>query len=193
MNNEHDLAQLLLDDSQTWQIHNCKLIKKSCHSDGKLPFIYHYDRLPAELKQQFPLTGQLLLNFNQPMTAEQACQLIGIKKTVIASPKYVKITGSIVIINEPLQLAIRLHWSNTSKKEEAIYCKNEQQAIAQAIQKWQFIGRVDTLYKLKQQNFPTIIGGYDVLASSAEDSHYALPMSDKKLDWIKQTIVDRVS
>ncbi len=211
---KHNLSELLLDDSHAWRIHNCKLIKKSCHREGTLPFIYHYDRLSTELKKEFQLTGQLLINFNKPMTAKQACQLIGIDKKNIASPIFIKITGSIVVVCEPLQLAIRLHWSNTSKNEDAIYCQDEQQAIAQAIQKWQFIGRVDTLYKLKQDNAPTIIGGYDELASSLADGQYPLPISDNyqlmpykfscdlltklndnlhQLAWIKQTIVERLN
>ncbi len=214
MSEQYNLVELLLDESQAWQVHNCKLIKKSCHRKGKLPFIYHYDRLSNELKQQFPLTGQLLVHFNKSMTAEEACQLIGIDKKNIANPIFVKITGSVVVVCEPLQLAIRLHWSNTSKAEEPIYCQDEQQAIEQAIKKWQFIGRVDTLYKLKQANASQIIGGYDELATSKEDSQYLLPVTNsyelmpykfscylltelnnylQNLSWVKQIIIDRLA
>ncbi len=210
---KHNLAELLLDESLGWRVHNCKLSKNQCHSEGKLPFIYHYDRLSNELKQQFALTGELLSNFNKPMTAEQACQLIGIDKECIPSPKYVKINGSLVVFCEPLQLAIRLHWSNTSKAEEPIYCQNQQQAVSQAIQKWQFIGRVDTLYKLKEQNSLINIGVYDELAILEDESYYRLPISDgyqlmpykfscafltelnnhlQKLSWIEQVIFNRV-
>lgn len=214
MTTEYNLSELLLDEAQGWQVHNCKLIKNDCHRQGTLPFIYHYDRLSAELKQQFPLTRQLLANFNQPMTATQACQLIGIDNNSIANPFFVKITGSIVIFCEPLQLALRLHWSNTAKNEDAIYCQSEQQAIGQAIKKWQFIGRVDTLYRLSSKNAPQIIGGYDKFAKSEEESYYILPVADnyqfmpyrfagqllteinhylEKFVWVRQTIVDRIS
>ncbi len=164
MTTEHNLSELILDEAQSWQVHNCKLIKNECHRQGTLPFIYHYDRLSAELKKEFPLTGRLLANFNKPMTAKQACQLIGIDTNNIANPFFIKITGSLVIFCEPLQLALRLHWSNTAKNEDAIYCQNEQQAVEQAIQKWQFFGRVDTLYKLKEKNSLINIGVYDEFA-----------------------------
>lgn len=171
--NYNELSELIIDNKQPWQVHNCKLLKLRCSSQGTLPFIYHYDKLPDFLKHEFPLTGTLLTKFDEPMTAQEACELIGVASDTINNPKFIKITGSIVIFMEPLQLAVRMHWSNTSKQEDIIYCQNNNEAIKLAMQSWQFIGRVDTLFK---QGFPSLTV-YDNEASSVEKGLYLLPHS----------------
>ena len=72
----HDLLSLLLTPQTPWQVHNCKVTERICHQHGTLPFLYHYDRLDDEQKQQYPLTPALLSQFNQPMTADDAKQLL---------------------------------------------------------------------------------------------------------------------
>ncbi|MGB5877038.1 MAG: hypothetical protein WBG84_06715, partial [Psychrobacter nivimaris] len=37
------LAEALTDKAISWQIHNCKIIKKTVTQDLPLPFLYHYD------------------------------------------------------------------------------------------------------------------------------------------------------
>ncbi len=172
-----ELVQLLLDDSQPWRVHNCKLLKLQCSNQGKLPLIYHYDRLSDALKSEYPLTGTLLMNFDKAMSATEACELIGVATDSISSPKFVKITGTIVVYHEPLQLAIRLHWSNTSKIEDPIYCQTNKQAISLAMEKWQFVGAVDTLYKLNSRHQDLNIVVYDEQASRIEEGCYLLPKS----------------
>ncbi len=107
------LAQALTDTAISWRIHNCKISKKTVAQDLPLPFLYHYDSLDEVIKQANPLTPTLLAQFNTPMTADEAAQLIGIEKELIASPWHVKVTGSLVVFSEALQLAVRLHWTNT--------------------------------------------------------------------------------
>ncbi|MGA6100727.1 hypothetical protein ACPESL_00935 [Psychrobacter pocilloporae] len=145
------LAEALTDKAIGWQIHNCKIIKKTVTQDLPLPFLYHYDSLDDAVKQSHPLTPELLLQFNTPMSAREAAQLIGIDEELLTSPWHVKIMGSLVVFSEALQLAVRLHWTNTGKKTQQIYTKDAADAIIAAFEDWQFFGRVDVLYKNNKQ------------------------------------------
>jgi hypothetical protein len=141
------LAEALTDKTISWQIHNCKIIKKTVTQDLPLPFLYHYDSLSDAVKQTHPLTPALLASFNTPMTPNDAAQLIGIEEGLISSPWHVKVIGSLVVFSEALQLAVRLHWTNTGKETQQVYVKEAADAIAAAFKDWQFFGRVDVLYK----------------------------------------------
>ncbi|WP_252963001.1 hypothetical protein [Psychrobacter sp. PSP] len=145
------LAEALTDKAISWQIHNCKIIKKTVTQDLPLPFLYHYDSLDDAVKQSHPLTPELLLQFNTPMSAREAAQLIGIDEELLTSPWHVRIMGSLVVFSEALQLAVRLHWTNTGKKTQQIYTKDAADAIIAAFEDWQFFGRVDVLYKNNKQ------------------------------------------
>lgn len=150
------LAEALTDKAISWQIHNCKIIKKTVTQDLPLPFLYHYDSLDDAVKQSHPLTPELLLQFNTPMSAREAAQLIGIDEELLTSPWHVKIMGSLVVFSEALQLAVRLHWTNTGKKTQQIYTKDAADAIIAAFEDWQFFGRVDVLYKNNKQTLISI-------------------------------------
>jgi len=145
------LAEALTDKVISWQIHNCKIIKKTVTQDLPLPFLYHYDSLDDAIKQTHPLTPELLLQFNKPMSAHQAAKLIGIDEELLTSPWHVKIIGSLVVFSEALQLAVRLHWTNTGKETQQVYTKDAADAIIAAFKDWQFFGRVDVLYKNNKQ------------------------------------------
>jgi len=145
------LAEALTDKAISWQIHNCKIIKKTVTQDLPLPFLYHYDSLDDAIKQTHPLTPELLLQFNTPMSAHEAAKLIGIDEDLLTSPWHVKIIGSLVVFSEALQLAVRLHWTNTGKETQQVYTKNAADAIIAAFKDWQFFGRVDVLYKNNKQ------------------------------------------
>lgn len=103
------LAEALADKTILWQIHNCKISKKTVTQDLPQPFLYHYDSLDDAVKQTHPLTPALLSQFNTAMTASQAAQLIGIDAALLSSPWHVKVIGSLVVFSEALQLAVRLH------------------------------------------------------------------------------------
>ncbi|MGE6329947.1 hypothetical protein ACQKCW_05025 [Psychrobacter pacificensis] len=150
------LAEALTDKAIGWQIHNCKVIKKTVMQDLPLPFLYHYDSLDDAVKQSHPLTPELLLQFNTPMSAREAAQSIGIDEELLTSPWHVKIMGSLVVFSEALQLAVRLHWTNTGKKTQQIYTKDAADAIIAAFEDWQFFGRVDVLYKNNKQTLISI-------------------------------------
>jgi len=145
------LAEALTDKAISWQIHNCKIIKKTVTQDLPLPFLYHYDSLDDAIKQTHPLTPELLLQFNTPMSAHEAAKLIGIDEELLTSPWHVKIIGSLVVFSEALQLAVRLHWTNTGKETQQVYTKDAADAIIAAFKDWQFFGRVDVLYKNNKQ------------------------------------------
>lgn len=145
------LEEALTDKAISWQIHNCKIIKKTVTQDLPLPFLYHYDSLDDNIKATYPLTPALLAQFNTPMSAQKAAQLIGINKDALSNPWHVKVIGSLVVFSEALQLAVRLHWTNTGKETQQIYIKNEAEAVLAAFKDWQFFGRVDVLYKNDKQ------------------------------------------
>ena len=145
------LAEALTDKAISWQMHNCKIIKKTVTQDLPLPFLYHYDSLDDAIKQTHPLTPELLLQFNTPMSAHQAAKLIGIDEELLTSPWHVKIIGSLVVFSEALQLAVRLHWTNTGKETQQVYTKDAADAIIASFKDWQFFGRVDVLYKNNKQ------------------------------------------
>lgn len=150
------LAEALTDKAISWQIHNCKIIKKTVTQDLPLPFLYHYDSLDDNIKATYPLTPALLAQFNRPMSAREAAKLIGIDEALLSSPWHVKIIGSLVVFSEALQLAVRLHWTNTGKDTQQIYTKNEADAITTAFEDWQFFGRVDVLYKNAKQTLISV-------------------------------------
>lgn len=145
------LAEALTDKAISWQIHNCKIIKKTVTQDLPLPFLYHYDSLDDAIKQTHPLTPELLIQFNTSMSAHEAAKLIGIDEELLTNPWHVKIIGSLVVFSEALQLAVRLHWTNTGKETQQVYTKDAADAIITAFKDWQFFGRVDVLYKNNKQ------------------------------------------
>lgn len=149
--NALNLNQVLIEPDYQWRIHNCKVSDKTLTQELPLPFLYHYDRLPEEIKQKQPLTPQLLAKFNTPMSAKAAASLLGIDAAMIAAPWHVKVTGSLVVFSEALQLAVRLHWSNTGQQAEPIYTKTKEDALVAAFKDWQFFGRVDVIYKHPKQ------------------------------------------
>lgn len=159
----HDLLSLLLTPQPPWQVHNCKVTERICHQHGTLPFLYHYDRLDDEQKQQYPLTPALLSQFNKPMTADDAKQLLanthGIYDDIsgtnnmlsIANPWFVRVAGSAVLYQPELLLALRLHWQSSTQPLQPIYCQEQDTALRLAIDGWSLYGRVDVLY---QGNLP---------------------------------------
>lgn len=159
----HDLLSLLLTPQPPWQVHNCKVTERICHQHGTLPFLYHYDRLDDEQKQQYPLTPALLSQFNKPMTADDAKQLLanthGIYDDIsgtnnmlsIVNPWFVRVAGSAVLYQPELLLALRLHWQSSTQPLQPIYCQEQDTALRLAIDGWSLYGRVDVLY---QGNLP---------------------------------------
>ena len=203
------LAAALTDKAISWRIHNCKISKKTVTQDLPLPFLYHYDSLDDAVKQTHPLTAVLLAQFNTPMTANEAAKLIGIDAALISSPWHVKVIGSLVVFSEALQLAVRLHWTNTGKATEQIYTQNEADAITTAFKEWQFFGRIDVLYKNDKQTLISIdeqaVSDEHILTIDASADYQFLPAThalvviakleaDKaELPWFETSILERLA
>ncbi|MGP9687631.1 hypothetical protein ACT3TH_00540 [Psychrobacter sp. AOP22-C1-C5] len=202
------LAEALTDKTISWQIHNCKIIKKTVTQDLPLPFLYHYDSLDDNIKATYPLTPALLAQFNTLMSAREAAKLIGIDEALLSTPWHVKIIGSLVVFSEALQLAVRLHWTNTGKDTQQIYTKNEADAILTAFEDWQFFGRVDVLYKNAKQTLVSIDGQDDhseslltidarsdyrqLLATHALAVIVKLEADKAELPWFDKAILERL-
>ena len=207
------LAEALTDSSIHWQIHNCKVSKKTVTQELPLPFLYHYDSLDDAVKQANPLTPALLAQFNRPMSASEAAQLIGIEAALISSPWHIKVIGSLVVFSEALQLAVRLHWTNTGKDTEQIYTKEAMDALSTALKDWQFFGRVDVLYKNDKQTLASVLEDADsqtaanerILPIAASAEYQLLPAphaleiiarleADKTdLPWFDKAILERLA
>lgn len=202
------LAEALSDKTIGWKIHNCKITKKTVTQDLPLPFLYHYDSLNDAIKQANPLTPALLSQFNTPMSAHEAAKLIGINEALISSPWHVKIIGSLVVFSEALQLAVRLHWTNTGKDTQQLYTQNEADAVTAAFKDWQFFGRIDVLYKNNKQTLISIDeqaeGNEQLLRIEANADYQCLPATHAlvviakleaekiELPWFEAAIVERV-
>ena len=203
------LAEALTDKAISWRIHNCKISKKIITQDMPLPFLYHYDSLDDSIKQTYPLTPSLLAQFDTSMTADEAAALIGIDKALITSPWHVKVIGSLVVFSEALQLAVRLHWTNTGKETQQIYTKNEADALTAAFKEWQFFGRIDVLYKNNKQTLISIDERAEcdkqILTIDASSDYQFLPAThalvviakleaDKgELPWFEASILERLA
>ena len=202
------LADALTDSAIAWRIHNCKVNKKAVTQDLPLPFLYHYDSLDDVIKQANPLTPKLLRQFNTLMTADEAAKFIGIDTALIKSPWHVKVTGSLVVFSEALQLAVRLHWTNTGKATEQSYTKDAADALLAVFKEWQFFGRIDVLYKNDKQALISIdeqtVGDEQVLTIDASNDYQYLPAphallviakleADKvQLPWFETAILERL-
>lgn len=202
------LAEALTDSAVAWRIHNCKVNKKTVTQDLPMQFLYHYDSLDEVIKQANPLTPQLLGKFNTPMTADEAAKLIGIDTKLITIPWHVKVTGSLVVFSEALQLAVRLHWTNTGKVTEQLYTKDAADALIATFKEWQFFGRIDVLYKNAKQALISInenaTDNEQVLIIDASNEYQYLPAThallvtakleaDKEqLPWFETAILERL-
>lgn len=141
------LNQIIADTETPWQIHNCKIIDKSITQDEKLPFIYHYDALPDDIKALHQLTPDLLKQFQTPMYASEAAELLKLPADIIKTPWQVKVTGTLVMFCERLQIALRLKFTNTAKARDPVYTQTAEDALKAAMQKWHFYGDVFVINK----------------------------------------------
>lgn len=180
------LAQALTDTAIGWRIHNCKISEKTLSQELPLQFLYHYDSLDDAIKQAHPLTPALLAKFNTLMNASEAAALLGINTDLIATPWHVKVIGSLVVFSEALQLAVRLHWTNTAKTTEQIYTQNKADAVIAAFKDWQFFGRVDVLYKNDNQALISI-DEYSIDKDSNVDDWVLTIAASSDYQWLPAT------
>lgn len=169
------LNQIIVDASTHWQIHNCKIIDKTLTQSEKLPFIYHYDALDEEIKSLHPLEGQLLKQFQTPMFANEAAQHLHLSEDLIKIPWQIKVTGTLVMFCETLQIALRLKFTNTAKQRDPVYTEAKEDALLLSMKKWHFYGNV---FVLNKNSRPLIIMLEDEWMSIPRlDDYQALPAS----------------
>lgn len=197
------INEALLDNQMDWQLHNCKIQQEEINIQKKQDFLYHYDRLSEEIKQEHPLTPDLLKQFATPMTAQQASELLGLTADILVEPFYIKFVGSVVIFSERLQIALRLHWTNTLKSAQAIYAPSLDLAKTQAAQACQWLLPVDILCKNNTINLWAYDENDEKIAIHAP-RYTALPPAQAlfllhqldrhktQFDFVTQAIVDRI-
>lgn len=164
--------QVLILDPSLWQIHNCKLSVVSAVFDAPLPLLVQYDSLDDVQKSTHPLSFDLLKQMDTPMTAKDAAAAIGVNESAIKKAWQIKYIGAMVLFCEPLMIALRVQFSNTSKTAQTVYVKDESQAWQIEQDKYRFFGVVDVLYK---GNKSLVSMADEMLAIGAKPTYQPLP------------------
>lgn len=142
-----DLLALITDTMPQWKVHRCQVTDGVISQHRPMKFIYHYEYLSDLLKLQHPLNGQLLASFDRLLTREQFAQMLGIHLHQVVNPWQIKFAGKLVVFYQHPDIALRLHWVNTSKTFEPIYLSSKLSqaeslpyAIDNAFTNWQITG-----------------------------------------------------
>ena len=142
-----DLLALITDTMPHWKVHRCQVTDGVISQHLPMKFIYHYEYLSDLLKLQHPLNGQLLASFDRLLTREQFAQMLGIHSNQVINPWQIKFAGKLVVFYQQPDIALRLHWVNTSKTFEPIYLSSKLSqtealpyAIDNAFTNWQING-----------------------------------------------------
>ena len=142
-----DLLALITDTMPQWKVHRCQVTDGVISQHLPMKFIYHYEYLSDLLKLQHPLNGQLLASFDRLLTREQFAQMLGIHPNQVVNPWQIKFAGKLVVFYQQPDIALRLHWVNTSKTFEPIYLSSKLSqtealpyAIDNAFTNWQITG-----------------------------------------------------
>ena len=142
-----DLLALITDTMPQWKVHRCQVTDGVISQHLPMKFIYHYEYLSDLLKLQHPLNGQLLASFDRLLTREQFAQMLGIHLHQVVNPWQIKFAGKLVVFYQQPDIALRLHWVNTSKTFEPIYLSSKLSqtealpyAIDNAFTNWQITG-----------------------------------------------------
>lgn len=196
------LQELLLSESTPWQVHRCQLSQLNAAFDAPLPFLAQYDTLSDELKSAHPLSFEQLKNMDTPMTTADAAALIGVKDSDLKKAWQVKYVGKVVIFCETLQLALRLHFSNTSKPAHAVYLPSQADAINEQASQWRTFGVVDVL--TRGQDVMSLDEAGDALEIVKDANYQALPSPHSlaitalinehkdRLAWLDESIIEQV-
>ena len=171
------LNELIIDSTVNWQVYNCKINEQTVTQEALLPFLYHYDTLSDELKAAHPLTPQLLLRFNEPMSAAAAAELLNLPVDSIPAPWQVKVIGTLVMFCESLQVAVRLRFTNSAKNLDPIYTADKSQALTLAMQNWHFFGDV---FVLNKSTIPIGIAPTDTLSDAQRNTAHANAQDSNK-------------
>lgn len=165
-----------INQTANWQIHRCGLITSLISQNEPIKLLYHYELLSDEQKQQHPLHGALLKQFDQKLDRQQFAKLLNIDISHVKQPYQMKFYGKLVIFCQNPEVALRLYWTNTLKAFEIIDQKDAKTALQQAFTYWQFIDNVEFINKNPQLQF--MVTGQDdsILWQSQQTAQFeALP------------------
>lgn len=189
--NALSLNECLTQTALAWRLHNCKFLQNKAVFDEPKSLLHHYDSLSDDIKSAHPLSFEHLKRMNEPMTVQAVSELLGLPDNALKGAWHIKYVGRAVFFCESLSLAVRVHFSNTSKPSVAVYGVDKERAWSEQAGAWRFFGVVDILYK-----------GSDNLAIDEsyviekQDNYQPLPatqslavvewLNDQKLDNLQQ-------
>ena len=105
------------------------------------------------------------------MLADQAAQLLGVNSELILTPWLVKITGTLVMFCERLQIALRLKFTNTAKEYDPVYTTTPEKAVETSMQNWHFYGDI---YLLNKGDKPLIVATDEHWISIPKEAEYQI-------------------
>lgn len=144
---ELNLLPFLAENLAKFRLHKCQVSHALISQHEPMKLIYHYERLDDTIKDRLPLQGQLLMDFDKPMTREMFAQKAGITLAEVAQPWQLKFIGKIVLFCEQPEIALRLHWTNTLKPFDVVMVKELLQAVEHSFANWQLIDSVEVISK----------------------------------------------
>lgn len=172
---EFVLQELLKNDAFVFRVHNIKLTTLTINRDLPQMFLAHYDSLDDDIKADTPLSPELLRQINTLMTADEANRLLGLASGTIRAAYHIKISGTVVIVNDDLPLALHLSFTNTAKSSQAVYGQDIATLVEQEAQKWQLTGTVNLLHKSSKHKLISIDMDDEMLTIEPHDGYVRLP------------------
>lgn len=148
-----------INDPQDWQIHRCGVIDGLISQTEPVKMLYHYELLSDEQKQQNPLQGALLKQFDKILTRQEFADLLKIDVNQLKQPYQIKFYGKLIIFCQNPEIALRLYWTNTLKNFVIVDEKDVQTALKNAFTHWQFVDTVEFINKTANVTF--VVHGAD--------------------------------
>lgn len=196
------ILSALLADGTLWQVHNCRLLQCMTAFDVPQSLLAHYQGLDEAVQADYPLSFETLRRLDETMSADLAAALIGVDKKKLKPAWQIKYIGRVVFFCETLKLAVRVHFSNTSKPSQAVHTTNQAQAWQSQVAQWRAFGVVEVLYKGEQA-----LASYadEVWTIAPSERYQALPnlhslailamINDNKqqMVWLDTAITDKLS
>lgn len=204
--NALSLNECLTQTALAWRLHNCKFLQNKAVFDEPKSLLHHYDSLSDDIKSAHPLSFEHLKRMNEPMTVQAVSELLGLPDNALKGAWHIKYVGRAVFFCESLSLAVRVHFSNTSKPSVAVYGVDKERAWSEQAGAWRFFGVVDILYKgagqvaIESDDEPLFLTYQDSYQTLPESHSLALThwLNEQKLDnlpelnWLWTAINERV-
>ncbi len=195
------LQELLSNTTLPWRVHNCKLSQNYSEPNAPLPFLMHYDALDEATKAARPLSFAQLKWMDEPMSIAQAAALSGVDEALFADTWHIKYVGTLVIFCEPLALALRVNFTNTSKPAQVVHVLTYAEAWTIEARHYRFFGVVDVLYKgdtplnsVAEDELPIPKSDQYVMLPSAHSLTITNGLNDysEEFDFIQDAVIDKL-